>query len=71
MTLQAVPLWERRWKCSQGRSQQWEVAWHAISGQLGPCGLQFFVKHLVLVELEPELLVGKVLAWFVVVWHHL
>ena len=64
-----MPLWDKRWKCSKGQGQRWEVAWHAISGQLSLCGLQFVVKHLVLVELGPELLVGKVLAWFVVVWH--
>ena len=64
-------MWEKRWKCSKGRGQHWEVVWPAISGQLSPCGLQFFVKHLVVVELEPELLVGKVLAWFVVVWYRL
>ena len=71
MALQAVPLWEKRWKCCKGRGQHWEAVWPSISGQLSPFGLQVFVKHLVRVGLEPELLVGKVQVWLMVVLYHL
>ena len=60
-----MALLDKRWKCSKGQGQLWEVFWRPLN----PCGLQFFAKHLLLVELGPKLRVAKVLAWIVVMWH--